>query len=255
MLDLDAVSYAIDGKTVLHPLSLSLGRGEVVGLIGHNGSGKSTLMKLVARHLSPSQGMVRLAGRDVSRWSAQDFAREVAYMPQHLAPAGGMTVEELVRLGRYPWHGALGRFSASDQQHVDAALDVTGVRAMAGRLVDSLSGGERQRVWLALLLAQKSGLLLLDEPIAALDIAHQIATLELVRSVSRSLGLGVLIILHDLNLAVRYCDRLVVLKNGHLQADETARQVLHSGILQQVYGVPMHIVPHPATDQPCLLVG
>lgn len=255
MLELENLTYAIDGKTVVHPLSMSLGRGELVGLIGHNGSGKSTLMKMIARQIDPAGGCIRLGGRDLAGWSAQSFAREVAYMPQHLSPASGMTVEELVRLGRYPWHGALGRFSAEDHAHVVDAMAVTGIATMAQRSVDTLSGGERQRVWMALLLAQKSDLLLLDEPIAALDIAHQLSTLELVHSITRDLHRGVLIILHDITLAVRYCDRLVVMQDGYMRADAPASEVLDSGILQDVYGVPIHVIPHPRTEQPTVLVG
>lgn len=138
------------------------------GLVGHNGSGKSTLLKLLARQQALSNGTIHFCGEDRSRLGARDFARRVAYLPQDVTAANGMTVRELVACGRYPWHQALGRFSDTDRQKVDEALALTHVDSMADRMVDTLSGGERQRAWIAMLVAQDSECLLLDEPTSAL---------------------------------------------------------------------------------------
>ena len=196
--EVEAVSFAVGGRTLLHPLSFVIPARQVCGLIGHNGSGKSTLLKLLARQQAPTNGDVRFAGTPLPKWENRAFARKVAYLPQQPPPADGMTVRELVALGRYPWHGALGRFGARDSAKVLEAMELTDVARFANRAVDSLSGGERQRVWLAMLVAQDSDCLLLDEPISALDIAHQIEVLQLVRALGEQRGLGVVVVLHDI---------------------------------------------------------
>lgn len=255
MLEIDGISAVHDRTTLLHPLSLSVAPGTVVGLIGHNGSGKSTALKLMARHLPLASGTVRIDGSDTAGLDSRAFARLLAYMPQALPTTPGLSGRDLVRLGRYPWHGALGRFGQADEAAIEDALTRTATHPLAGRMVATLSGGERQRIWLALLLAQKSRYLLLDEPISALDIAHQINTLALIQDLAHSLDLGVVMVLHDINLAVRYCDRLAVLKGGRLQIDGTPDAVLDSGILEDVYGVTTHIIPHPHHASPVVLFG
>ena len=153
---LNRVTFRVPGRTLLHPLSLTFPAGKVTGLIGHNGSGKSTLLKMLGRHQPPSEGDVLLDGQPLDSWSSKAFARKVAYLPQQLPPAEGMTVRELVAIGRYPWHGALGRFGAADREKVEEAIALVGLKPLAHRLVDSLSGGERQRAWIAMLVAQES---------------------------------------------------------------------------------------------------
>ena len=167
---LDRVTFRVPGRTLLHPLSLTFPTGKVTGLIGHNGSGKSTLLKMLGRHQPPSAGEVLLDGQPLESWGSKAFARKVAYLPQQLPPAEGMTVRELVAIGRYPWHGALGRFGAADREKVEEAIALVGLKPLAHRLVDSLSGGERQRAWIAMLVAQDSRCLLLDEPTNHLDL-------------------------------------------------------------------------------------
>ena len=171
---LNNLSFRVPGRTLLHPLSLTFPAGKVTGLIGHNGSGKSTLLKMLGRHQPPSEGDILLDDQPLASWSSKAFARKVAYLPQQLPQAEGMTVRELVAIGRYPWHGALGRFGVADREKVEEAIALVGLKPLAHRLVDSLSGGERQRAWIAMLVAQDSRCLLLDEPTSALDIAHQV---------------------------------------------------------------------------------
>ncbi len=185
---LENVSFRVPGRTLLHPLSLTFAPGKVTALIGHNGSGKSTLLKMLGRHHAASEGRVMLNGEAVDTWSSKAFARQVAYLPQQLPAAEGMTVRELVAIGRYPWHGALGRYGQEDRDRVDEAIALVGLKPFAGRLVDSLSGGERQRAWLAMLVAQNSRCLLLDEPTSALDIAHQVDVLALIQRLSHERG-------------------------------------------------------------------
>lgn len=215
------------------------------GLIGHNGSGKSTLLKLLTRQQPPTGGTVLLEGKPLSDYSARAFAREVAYLPQHLPPATALTARELVAMGRYAWSGLLGRGGAEDRAAIDEAFELTHTAPFAGRMVDTLSGGERSRIWLAMCLAQKSRFLLLDEPLAALDIAHQIEVMALVKTLSQRLGLGVVIVIHDINLAAQYCDELVALKQGRLLRQGTPAEIMSAPVLEEIYSVRMQIVPHP----------
>lgn len=245
LFSLDNVSFEVDGRVLLKPLSLSLSKHHMYGLIGHNGSGKSTLVKLLARQQQPSAGALRFAGRRLADWDNRSFARKVAYLPQQLPAADGMTVRELVALGRYPWHGALGRFSRIDERKVAEAIEQTDIAQYADRAVDSLSGGERQRVWLAMLVAQDSDCLLLDEPISALDIAHQIEVLALVKRLCEQRGIGVVVVLHDINMAGRYCDELIALKDGGLLASGPSSEMMRAQTLTEIYGIPMTTLPHP----------
>ncbi|MGQ9367572.1 ATP-binding cassette domain-containing protein [Azospirillum sp. ST 5-10] len=242
---LEDAEVRIGARTVLHPLRLELAAGRVYGLIGPNGSGKSTLLKLLARQLPADGGRVRFLGRPVDGYAGRDFARRVAYMPQFTPPTDGMTVRELVALGRFPWHGALGRFADADRAAVAEAIARTGLGPLAGRMVDSLSGGERQRAWLAMMLAQDGDCLLLDEPTSALDIAHQVEVLSLVRDLSRRHGLSVLVILHDVNMAARYCDAILALRCGRLAAHGTPAEIMRPETLKRIYGLDMGVLRSP----------
>ncbi|KEY42029.1 Fe3+-hydroxamate ABC transporter ATP-binding protein FhuC [Pantoea agglomerans] len=247
-------SFEVPGRTLLQPLSLTFPPGKVTGLIGHNGSGKSTLLKMLGRHHAASSGEVLLNQQPVGRWNSKAFARQVAYLPQQLPAAEGMTVRELVAIGRYPWHGALGRFGQEDRDRVEDAIAQVGLNAFAGRLVDSLSGGERQRAWLAMMVAQNSRCLLLDEPTSALDIAHQVEVLALIKALSQQRGLTVIAVLHDINMAARYCDHLVALRQGAMIAEGDAEAIMQAEVLGAIYGIPMGILPHPQGGAPVSFV-
>ncbi|WP_226571849.1 Fe3+-hydroxamate ABC transporter ATP-binding protein FhuC [Mangrovibacter yixingensis] len=251
---LDNVTFRVPGRTLLHPLSLTFPPGKVTGLIGHNGSGKSTLLKMLGRHQMPSDGLIKLGEAPLETWNSKACARRVAYLPQQLPPAEGMTVRELVAIGRYPWHGALGRFSAEDRQHVEDAIALVGLKPFAQRLVDSLSGGERQRAWIAMMVAQNSQCLLLDEPTSALDIAHQVEVLALIHRLSEQRGLTVIAVLHDINMAARYCDYLVALRGGQMIAQGEPKHIMQPDILGGIYGIPMGTLPHPAGGAPVSFV-
>lgn len=248
------VSFTVPDRTLLSPLSLDFPQGKVCGLIGHNGSGKSTLLKMLGRHQSASTGQILLKGKPLEEWKSKAFARQVAYLPQQLPAAEGMTVAELVAVGRYPWHGALGRFRLQDREKVDQAIAQVGLKPFAHRMVDSLSGGERQRAWLAMLVAQDSQCLLLDEPTSALDIAHQVDVLALIQRLSHQHGLTVIVVLHDINFAARYCDYLVALRQGKVIAQGEPMDIMQSEVLERVYGIPMGVLPHPAGGMPVSFV-
>ncbi len=242
-------SFSVGDRMLVHPTRLEIAKGEMLALVGHNGSGKSTLLKMLARQQAPSSGTIAFDGRPLDAWPTRDFARRLAYLPQQIPAAPAMTVRELTAMGRYPWHGALGRFGRDDRDSVERALERTHMLTLADRLVDTLSGGERQRAWLAMLLAQNAACLLLDEPTAALDVAHQIEVLSLVRTLSRASGLTVILVLHDINMASRFCDQIVALHSGRLIASGRPNQIMQKTILERIYGVPMDILPHPSADR------
>ncbi|MNI02776.1 Iron(3+)-hydroxamate import ATP-binding protein FhuC [compost metagenome] len=244
------LGLSIDGNAILSDVGLDFPAGEVVALVGHNGSGKSSLLKILARQLTPTAGSVAYAGRDLKQYEGRDFARSVAYLPQDLSTGSDMTIRELVACGRYPWHGALGRFSDLDRQKVEAAIEATHIERFADRMVGTLSGGERQRAWIAMLIAQDANCLLLDEPTAALDIAHQIEVLSLVRRLAHEGGRSVVIVLHDINMAARFCDRIHALKGGRVVASGTPDDILLPETLRSIYGIDMDVIAASSLSHP-----
>ena len=247
---LTGTGFEISGHTLLHPLDLALERRHVVGLIGHNGSGKSTLLKLLGRQQPASRGEIRFEGKPLRDWRDRDFARRLAYLPQSPPAVPGLKVREFVAFGRYPWHGSLGRFSATDRMKVEEAMVLTYIVPFADRMVDTLSGGERQRVWLAMLVAQDTQCLLLDEPISALDIAHQVEVLALVRRLAIDRDLAVIIVLHDVNMAARFCDEIVALHSGRLIVRGGPSDIMTPQRLYEIYGLAMGVMASPADGQP-----
>ncbi|MFB2595409.1 ABC transporter ATP-binding protein [Paracoccus sp. p4-l81] len=242
LFHIDGLDVAVPSRKLLDGIALGIPAGQVTALIGHNGSGKSTLLKVLARQVAASRGRVQFAGRDLADWPARDFARRLAFLPQSPPPAEGMTVRELVALGRFPWHGSLGRFGAQDRAAVAAAMQECAVAEFADRLVDTLSGGERQRVWLAMMVAQQADTLLLDEPISALDIAHQVEVLALVRRMCHSQGRSAVVVLHEVNMTARFCDHVVALRSGRVIMQGGPATLMRPDALAAIYGLPMQVL-------------
>ncbi|ERS11163.1 iron-hydroxamate transporter ATP-binding protein [Marinobacter sp. EN3] len=240
--DVRDLAVHIGSTAILHNINLAFNEGQVTALLGHNGSGKSTLLKTLARQVPASAGEVRLEGEAAKSLGARAFARIVGYLPQHPPGTDGLTVRELIALGRYPWRGPLGRYSDEDYALIDQAIADTDLKPFEHRSVDTLSGGERQRAWIAMLLAQQTRCLLLDEPISALDVKHQVETLRLVQRLASQRELTVIVVLHDVDLASRFCDRLVALKAGQVVADGTPAEIMDSQILESIYSVPMGVM-------------
>lgn len=240
--EVSSLGVRIGDTPILRNIHIGFQEGEVTALLGHNGSGKSTLLKVLARHQAPSEGNVSLLGQAFRNTGAREFARTVGYLPQHPPGTDGLTVRELVALGRYPWRGPLGRYNREDHRLIDQAIADTALEPFTHRSVDTLSGGERQRAWIAMLLAQQTRCLLLDEPISALDVKHQVETLRLVHRLAEQRELTVIVVLHDVDLAARFCDRLVAIKAGRLVADGRPDDIMDSGILETIYGVPMGVI-------------
>ncbi|WP_084399022.1 ABC transporter ATP-binding protein [Henriciella aquimarina] len=241
-IQLNSATVEIGGTRLIDTVNLELCSGMVTGLIGPNGAGKSTLLKVLARQLPLTSGEYLLGDRQFSSYGTREFSRLVGYLPQTTPPTPGLTVEEVVRMGRFPWHGALGPFTAKDSTAVAEALAITEMTGFAKRFADTLSGGERQRCWIAMLLAQEAGILLLDEPVSALDLRYQAGTMDLIQKISRTRDISVLVILHDINLAARFCDDIVALKNGEVAWKGLATNLVNAATLETIYDTRMTIV-------------
>ncbi len=244
-LEVENLTFAYDGRSVLRGVSFQLMPGEVLGLIGPNGAGKSTLIRLAAGFLRPDRGTVRLFGRPPAHWPPRQLARWVALVPQGAYIPPTFTVWESVLLGRTPYLGFLGVPRQPDRAATRRALEWVGIADLSERLVGELSGGERQRVLLARALAQEPRCLLLDEPTTHLDIHHQVAVLSLIRRMAVECGIAVLIVLHDLNLAATFADRLVLLVDGMLVALGDPKEVLCRERLTAIYGDTVAVFPRP----------
>ncbi|HEU0052749.1 MAG TPA: ABC transporter ATP-binding protein [Longimicrobium sp.] len=234
----DAARPAVDGVTLEVP------PGAITAVLGPNGSGKSTLLRLMLGVLRPDGGAIGFRGREIGAWGREALAREVGVVPQGEEAVFPMTVRELVAMGRYPHLGPWRREGDADRAAVDEAIRRCDVAELAGRALATLSGGERQRARVARALAQDPATLALDEPTVALDISHEMAIFELLRDLGRS-GTTVLLVTHNLNLAARYADRLVLLHRGRVAAQGAPAEVLTRETVERVYGWPVRVVPHP----------
>lgn len=253
MLEVEALSVSYGNRKVLEAIDLEVKAGELLVVIGPNGAGKSTLIRAVSGTLPLLQGLVRVNGQNLAHFSPSQRARQLAVVPQARNLPGAITVYQSVLMGRTPYLGWLGHTSRKDQLSTQSALEKTCCLELADRPVGELSGGEQQRVLLARALAQETPVLLLDEPTTHLDLQHQSGLLNLVRQLASQQQLAVLMVLHDLNLASIYADRVALLVDGRLRALGSPEQVLTEENLAQVYRVPVHVIPHPEYGSPLIL--
>jgi iron complex transport system ATP-binding protein len=248
------VACGYGGDDILRGVSLGVRPGELLAVAGPNGSGKSTLIRLLSRVLAPRSGKVTLEGRDLYEMPARDCAKALAVLPQESAVEFEFTCREIVELGRAPH---LGRFQSEreeDRAAVRAALERTGTWELRDRSILELSGGERQRVFLARAFAQEPRALLLDEPTAHLDLAYQVEILRLARRQAVHAGVAVIAVLHDLNLAAAFANRMAILFQGRVAASGTPEQVLREETLREIYGADVAVRPHPETGRPFVYV-
>ncbi|MFD8518955.1 ABC transporter ATP-binding protein [Streptomyces capillispiralis] len=240
-------------RAVIEGLDLTLAAGRITVIVGANACGKSTLLRSMSRLLVPRAGRVVLDGKEVHRTPAKELARTLGLLPQSPVTPEGITVLDLVGRGRHPHQRAFSRWTAQDDAAVAAALEATHTTDLVERSVDELSGGQRQRVWIAMALAQQTDLLLLDEPTTFLDISHQIEVLDLLTDLNRSRGTTIVMVLHDLNLAARYADRLVALASGRLHAAGTPEEVMTEDTVRTVYGMDSRVIEDPVSGKPLVL--
>jgi iron complex transport system ATP-binding protein len=245
VLKLSAVSLMLDKQAILQNINFAQQHGEFIGIIGPNGAGKSSLLRLVQGAVTPNAGEVLLQQRPLHQYKAIELARTLAVVSQNPAPLFALTVEQVATMGLLPHKSWFELNHSQDVQQVQGALQKVGLQRKASQLIDTLSGGELQRLYIARALVQQPALLLLDEPTNHLDVQYQHQVLQLVRG----LGIPALACLHDLNLAALYCDKILLLHQGKQCAFGTPEQVLQSSLLQQVFGLPCQVAPHPQLEK------
>lgn len=236
------LSVAIGKKEILHDIHMDIPKGRMVSIIGPNGCGKSTLLKTMSRMIQPKAGNVYIHGNDIRSFGRKELARQIAVLPQlHQAP-GDVTVEDLVQMGRFPYRSMYRSFSADDARYVDKALYAVQMHTRKDELMQHLSGGEQQRVWLAVLLAQRSPILFLDEPTTYLDIHHQLRMMKLLGHINEKLGLTIVIVLHDMNQALQYTQYVIAMNEGRIVAAGQPQDVITPQLLRSVFHVQADIV-------------
>ncbi|WUI35264.1 ABC transporter ATP-binding protein [Nocardia sp. NBC_00416] len=240
-------------RRVVEGLDLKIAPGLVTTVIGPNGCGKSTVLRALARLLRPQSGQVLLDGKAIATMKTKEVARTVGMLPQTPVAPEGLTVGDLVARGRHPHQSWLRQWSSGDETEVRAALDQTGIADLAERPLDELSGGQRQRAWISMALAQGTDILLLDEPTTYLDLAHALEVLDLVDRLHADLGRTVVMVLHDLNLAIRYSDRLIVLREGRVVAQGAPGEIITPGLLDEVFGLRAQVLTDPVSARPMIV--
>lgn len=241
MLLTKALSHDRSESFQLDDINLNIQNGEIVSLVGPNGSGKSTLLKLISRLIKPGKGEIVLDGNMISAMNSKEIAKKLAMLPQTQENQADLTVQELIEYGRYPHQKSYNRMSKEDVDIVQWAISVTNLKKYKNRLLHTLSGGERQRAWIALAIAQRPKILLLDEPTTFLDISHQLDVMELLEQLNKEHGMTILMVLHDINQAAKYSDRLVVMKNGSIRYDGIPQCVLCREMFQSVFHIDAKI--------------
>jgi ABC-type cobalamin/Fe3+-siderophores transport system ATPase subunit len=240
-------------RVVAEELSVSIPDQSLTMIIGPNACGKSTLLRALSRMLKPARGSVVLNGADIASYGTKEVARRLGLLPQTSIAPDGITVADLVSRGRYPHQGFFRQWSTDDERVVNQAMDRTNVSDLATRYVDELSGGQRQRVWLAMALAQETPMLLLDEPTTYLDIAHQIEVLDLCAELHEGGGRTIVVVLHELNLAVRYATHLIVMRDGSILAEGKPREIVTPQLIERTFDLPCRIIDDPETGSPLIV--
>ena len=247
------LTLGYETKQICQNLSLEIPQGKFTVIVGPNGCGKSTLLKSLCRLLKPTRGTILLNGKDIHQWPTKEVAKKLGLLPQSANTPNGILVRDLVARGRYPHQSVFRQWSEDDQKAVHSAMQAANVLALAEQSVDSLSGGQRQRVWIAMVLAQQTPTLMLDEPTTYLDIAHQIELLDLFKTLNLKEGRTVVAVLHDLNQACRYADHIIALNAGELIAQGRPNEIINEALIERVFGLKNCIVPDPVTKTPMVI--
>lgn len=253
MLHVRDLTVSYGAATIIDGLVLDVPRGGVTTIVGPNGCGKSTLLRAVAGLIPRERGEVVLNGRNTAEMKRREIARTLAVLPQTPVAPDGLTVRDLVGRGRHPHQTWLRQTSGNDRAMVDEMMELTQVAEFAERPLERLSGGQRQRAWIAMVLAQDTPLVLLDEPTTYLDLSHSVELLALIRRLADDMGRTVVMVLHDLNLAARFSDQLVVMKGGEVQAAGTPAEVVSEQLLADVFSLPAVVTEDPVAGGPLIV--
>jgi iron complex transport system ATP-binding protein len=254
MLRIENIHAGYGDNEVLHAVSLAADRGRFLGLIGPNGSGKSTLLRAAGGVLHVGRGKVVLDGIEIRKIPKRKLAQTLAFLPQNLVMDFPFSVQEIVAMGRFPYIPPFGRETEEDRKMILQAMELADVTHLTERAITELSGGERQRVFIAMCLAQQPKIFLLDEPTSHLDITHQMSILDLIRNLNREHGLTVVAVFHDLNLAAEYCDDLLVLDHGKIEAAGSPAEVLTADRIYKIYKTRVTIEQNSLSQKPHIVV-
>ncbi|WP_312178321.1 iron-enterobactin ABC transporter ATP-binding protein [Pseudescherichia sp.] len=249
----DSLTLGYGKKVVADNLSVAIPDGHFTAIIGPNGCGKSTLLRTLSRLMTPTQGHVYLDGEQIQRFNSKEVARRIGLLAQNATTPGDITVQELVSRGRYPHQPLFTRWRQEDDRAVQRAMQATGVADLALQSVDTLSGGQRQRAWIAMVLAQETAIMLLDEPTTWLDISYQIDVLELLSELNREKGYTLAAVLHDLNQACRYATHLIALRDGKMVAQGAPKEIVTAELIEAVYGLRCMIIEDPVARTPLVV--
>jgi len=251
-IEVDTFSFSFGNKRILNKVSLEVASGDYLSIIGPNGAGKTTLIKCLNRILSGGRGSIKIRGKPLESYSQKELARAVSYVPQADGRQLPFTVEEFVTMGRYPYLRPFSSAGREDREIVNRAMALTATDSLAGRTLDSLSGGERQKVFIAAVVAQRAGILLLDEPTTFLDYKHQIEIRRLLKELNREHGTTIVSVTHDINSAVLTGNRVLALKAGEVVFDGSARELIHPRLLETIYETSFLLMDHPGTGRPII---
>lgn len=249
----EALTLGYGDFRVANGLNVAIPDGKFTAIIGPNGCGKSTLLRTLSRLMKPLGGQVRLDGEAIQHFATKEVARRIGLLAQNASAPGDITVAELVARGRYPHQPLFTRWRDEDERAVQKAMAATGVTALADQSVDTLSGGQRQRAWIAMVLAQETSILLLDEPTTWLDISHQIDLLELLCTLNRDQGYTLAAVLHDLNQACRYANHLIALRDGKIIAEGAPSEIVDAALIEAIYGLRCMIIEDPVAGTPLVV--
>ncbi|HFR4565297.1 MAG: iron-enterobactin ABC transporter ATP-binding protein [Enterobacter sichuanensis] len=240
-------------KIIARDLTVAIPDGHFTAIIGPNGCGKSTLLRTLSRLMTPVEGSVFLDGEQIQRFPSKEVARRIGLLAQNATTPGDITVLELVSRGRYPHQPLFTRWRKEDEEAVNRAMRATGITDLALQSVDTLSGGQRQRAWIAMVLAQETAIMLLDEPTTWLDISHQIDLLELLSELNRTQGYTLAAVLHDLNQACRYATHLIALRDGEIVAQGAPKEIVTPELIARIYGMRCMIIDDPVAGTPLVV--
>jgi iron complex transport system ATP-binding protein len=249
----EGLTLAYDQRVVAEGLSVTIPDNSFTVIVGPNACGKSTLLRALSRMLRPRTGAVHLDGKAITSYPSKEVARRLGLLPQTSIAPDGITVTDLVARGRFPHQRLLRQWSREDERVVRESMAATGVTDLADRLVDELSGGQRQRVWLAMALAQQTGILLLDEPTTFLDITHQVEVLDLCADLQETGGRTLVAVLHDLNQACRYATHLIAMRGGGIVAEGAPGDIVDADLVREVFGLDCRVIPDPETGSPLVV--
>lgn len=239
MIEVKNIVKKYGNKVVVNNVSLNIEKGKITSFIGPNGAGKSTVMSIIARIMKKNSGQVIIEGKDLEKWDSKELAKKVAILKQANHINVRLTIKELVSFGRYPH--CEGRLTAEDEKYIDEALEYMKLKDIENRYLDELSGGQRQRAYIAMVIAQNTDYVLLDEPLNNLDMKHSVQMMKVLRGLVDDLGKTVVIVMHDINFASVYSDRIVILKEGEVVKDSETRNIIEKGLLEDIYEIDFDI--------------